>query len=67
MILFILNKNILEIMCRGTVASLIVIIESETEHHFLKCPNNYYVMLKLDSEINHHNYEHSRMTLLNNS
>ena len=54
-------------MCRGTVASLIVIIESETEHHFLKCPNNYYVMLKLDSEINHNNYEHSRMTLLNNS
>ena len=54
-------------MCWGTVASLIVIIESKTEHHFLKCPNNYYVMLKLDSEINHHNYEHSCMTLLNNS
>ena len=55
-------------MCRGTVASLlIVIIESETEHHFSMCPNNYYVMLKLDSEINHHNYVYSRMTLLNNS
>ena len=38
-------------MCLGTVATIIVIIESETEHHYLKSPNNYYVMLKLDSGI----------------